>query len=375
MPWPPGTTRTSRAGASAKVWSGRTRRPLAHRIGRSCSAIVTTRSPSLRGHREDLPRSDEVELLGAVEQQDAGRDPHLGPPRSPRRWRTEAAAVVGRGDAHGAQERPAHGLGGAEAAAGGDRPRRRRRTPRAGAGPPRPAPARRSGPASRRSRRRKTRAKCRGLIAARRGERARPTGRAARWSAIQAWTSVTSSRSAVWVASVALNCAWPPGRLRNTTSWRATGQRDRRARGPPRPARAQRSMPAVTPGGGGDVAVAHEDRVGFDRRRAGKRAASWSQAPSGWWRAGRRADRPPRGRTRRSRRTRPGGHRRGDSAPDIDERRDPRVTRADVLAAGDDEGVDRARPSPIPRVGVRVIPLVVTIGPRRGRRPRPCTAG
>ncbi len=79
---------------------------------------------------------------------------------------------------------------------------------------------------------------------------------------MKAWSAPNRSSPACR-ASAALNCACPPGRLRNTTRWRATAraigtaeillhQRQRQvdARGDPR--------------GGPDRAVAHEDRVRLD---------------------------------------------------------------------------------------------------------------
>ena len=101
-------------------------------------------------HREHLVRADEVELLRPVEDQDPGRGHTASRAGSCRG--AEALAVLGRADAQGPEERPAHRLGGAEAAAVGDLLDARRPTPRAGGGPARPGPARRSGPGSPRSR-------------------------------------------------------------------------------------------------------------------------------------------------------------------------------------------------------------------------------
>jgi hypothetical protein len=76
------------------------------------------------------------------------------------------------------------------------------------------------------------------------------------------------SRAALWAASWALNCAWPPGRLTNSTSQRATSSATRGPRSSSTSASA-RSMPAVTPA---DV------RTGPSTTKIGSR----STATAGW---------------------------------------------------------------------------------------------
>ena len=60
------------------------------------------------------------------------------------------------------------------------------------------------------------------------------------------WTSRSGRRSAVCAASAALNCDWPPGRLANSTSQRATSSAASAPRSSSTRASA-RSIPAVTP--------------------------------------------------------------------------------------------------------------------------------
>src|SRR5215207_293729 len=104
---------------------------------------------------------------------------------------------------------------------------------------------------------RKARAKLRSLMQARRAsagtDRSSP-----RWSGSHSCSSRSGRRSAICAASWALNCAWPPGRLRNSTSQRDLAAEvllDERQR-------------EVHAGGdarrGGHVAVADEDLVGLD---------------------------------------------------------------------------------------------------------------
>ena len=90
---------------------------------------------------------------------------------------------------------------------------------------------------------------------------------AAGFARTQSCTSRSGSRSADCAASGALNCDWPPGRLTNTTSQRATSSAGLGGRGPPRRRASARSMPGGHAGGGPDVAVAHEDAVRVDLQR------------------------------------------------------------------------------------------------------------
>ena len=89
-----------------------------------------------------------------------------------------------------------------------------------------------------------------------------PTERSPRrLSAIQACRRSKRS-SPCCRASVALNCAWPPGRLRKTTSWRATAKRELAAE--ILLDQRQRQVDAGGDAGRGpDIAVLDEDRIGL----------------------------------------------------------------------------------------------------------------
>ncbi len=90
-------------------------------------------------------------------------------------------------------------------------------------------------------------------------------------SVMNRWISLRGSRCAVWAASWTLNCAWFPGRRRNTTRWRAMVRAASRPRSSSTRARA-RSMPAVTPA---------EVAMGPSRTYTGSgsiSAAGWSRA-------------------------------------------------------------------------------------------------
>ena len=168
------------------------------------------------------------------------------------------------------------------------------------------------------------------------GRRSTPAARAA------------ARASARCAASCALNCDWPPGRRRNSTSQRATVERDARGRGPPRRARARGPCPAVTPADVQTLPSRDEDRVGLDvdARVAARRARRTT--PSASSRGGRRAGRPRRARTRRCR---PSATRRAAFAARGRARRPPARAVARTGAAGDDQRVER--PADVLERGVR----------------------
>src|SRR5262249_3482821 len=127
--------------------------------------------------------------------------------------------------------------------------------------------------------RRNTRAKLRGLIATRRASTG--TDRSASGcSATQACNSRTGSRSVAWVASRALNCDWPPGR-RGERRRGARGAERPRAAETPRDQRRREAHARRHAGGGPDVAVAHEDRIGLDRDLGEHRRERGARGPVG----------------------------------------------------------------------------------------------
>ena len=238
VPCRPGRGARRAAGASSKVWSGRTRRPLAQRTGSARSAIVTTRSPSCAA----IANTSQGPAKSSSSASSNSRIPVvIGMLRLLGRTRVAVAEPL-RGTRTGRRARRG-GTRGAWSRRCRSRSRAAisstpaRRTPRAGAARPRPGPldvagrrhaglgrgtrARSGAGSSRRARRaRATAGRRRG------GRRSRPAARRARRGRRPGPTR--------WL----LNCDCPPGRLRNTTSSRATAA-PARGRGPPRRARAR----------------------------------------------------------------------------------------------------------------------------------------
>ena len=194
----------------------------------------------------------------------------------------------------------------------------------------------------------KARAKLRSLMCARSAS-AGTERSASRLSAIQACSSRSGRRSAGCAVSWALNCAWPPGRLTNSTSQRAVVERhlaaevllDQRER-------------EVHPGGhagrGVHVAVAHEDRVGV---HLDVRVALGEQ----------RAARPVRGGAAARRAGPAAASRNAPVQTPSDPARAPRQPRSG--SSGRAARRARARTTPVPPATISV-----SIGPRQRRERR-----